>query len=281
MKKILVLSLISVVLLSACNKKTEEATEPIDERVIDVEETFIEENEPRVRILESVDSDLLIFTNGELRFSYPKKYQVLQSEDMRVIDVMGDNGRVSIFRESDLSEEELSNREVPQEKDHVGREVYGYDLYLYWANDEARDEVREIANSVSVLQTYRNNAHAFNVSFPQDWYFNFERNDLNCMGPYDMGTINSSDDCPDALIQIFVYGSTEEAESHLTNLKINKTQDNYDVNGHDTTRIFYIKEGQDNDGVLYITELNGKGLVFDLADTEYIEDAEKIITSVF
>jgi hypothetical protein len=101
------------------------------------------------------------------------------------------------------------------------------------------------------------------------------------MGPYNMGTINSSDDCPDALIQIHVYNSSEEAADHVSDLKINKTEDSYDVGGNETTRIFFIKEGQNNDGVLYITELNGKGLVFELSDAEYIEDMEKIIASVF
>ncbi|MBU0981322.1 hypothetical protein KKC94_01375 [Patescibacteria group bacterium] len=282
MKKLLLISFLSsLVLLNACGEKTNTTSPQISQTISKTtpqtqEKPEVKKSEPKVR--PAKEEGFETYQSDELSFIYPDTYKIENSEDGKALLVLGDGAHVMIFKKSDYTEDELADLQIPEEKMHAGREVYGYELYLFYT-DSTKDEIRAIADSVRVLQTYRNNANGFSVSFPQDWYFNFEKNDLNCMNPYELGAIESVDDCQNTLIQIWVYNNKEDSSAYLEEKTINKTEESYPVGDFLAERTFYMA-GEIYDGAVYIVEFNGKFLVFDLASAEYLQDLEDIIKSL-
>lgn len=282
MKKLISLFFISLLLVSACKRTKEEVvTEPAVEPTTEVV----------VPTIEPLPDGWLSYSSQLLRFNYPETYEIIEPRSIAPdIIVEGENGDLTFVRSEfyenadEIMGEDITVGEGATEHLRVGRQVYGYEVFLTYSDDETKAELHEIFDSIEVLQSYRNNAHAFTVVFPQDWYFNFERNDVNCLSPYEFGAINTSEDCSEALINIYVPDSDAEevtSDQILENSKeVDIIGDTIDkkIGDYDVKTSMYVSD--ETPMIIYAFEFNGKWLLIDLSDATYQEEAEKIIASL-
>jgi len=241
MKKLLILPLITLLLLSGCLRQPSEiVTEPVEAPT----ETPTEQPET---------TNLRTFKGQEITVSFPDQDYKATNIDETTTQVEGEDARLLIFKSQDA---DTSQYEEPQETSHVGRQVYGYDLYLYYSNEEAAEEIRTIAESVKVVQYYRNDAHSITFAFPQDWYFNAEDNEIMCIGPYSLGIAKLEEGICSTVIEINIFESLKEAGQAASKLDA-------PVGGD-----------------IWTEEFEGKGLLITLKDSTYQEDTKWILENL-